>query len=170
MQRDIESRPLTGVIKSSAENRKCMAIIDIIKTEKEASIVEGTLENGEEKAFSWETLFSSLCARFFFLVLIVFDAFWFCYLICKVGIYSVLHLAFLGSSTTLQGKLVKNWVSIKRSLICALSLVVALFSPAFGVMIGCTYFLMYDKKGIEEVVPASLRAQFKELFSAVGDA
>ncbi len=143
-----------------------MAIIDIIKTEQERSVVE---EDLVKSSFSWETMFSSLCARFFFLVLIVFDAFWFCYLICKMGLYSVLYLGFLGSSSALQAKLRKNWVSIKRSLICALALAVALFSPAFGVMIGCTYFLMYDKKGIEEVVPSSLRSQFKELFAAAGD-
>jgi hypothetical protein len=31
-------------------------------------------------------------------------------------------------------------------------------------MIACTYFVMYDKEGIEEVVPASLQEQFKEFF------
>ena len=54
------------------------------------------------------------------------------------------------------------WVSLRRSLVCGVSLLIALFSPAFGIMIACTYFLMYDKSGIEEVVPSSLQSQFKE--------
>jgi len=29
-------------------------------------------------------------------------------------------------------------------------------------MIACTYFMMYDKKGIQEVVPRSLQEQFQE--------
>jgi len=33
-------------------------------------------------------------------------------------------------------------------------------------MVACTYFLMYDKKGIDEVVPGPIRAQFKELFNS----
>ena len=56
------------------------------------------------------------------------------------------------------------WVSLRRSLVCGVSLFIALFSPAFGIMIACTYFLMYDKSGIEEVVPSSLQSQFKEFF------
>jgi hypothetical protein len=56
------------------------------------------------------------------------------------------------------------WTSIKRSFVCALALLVALFSPAFGIMIACTYFLMYDKAGMEEVVPSSIQSQFKDMF------
>jgi hypothetical protein len=58
----------------------------------------------------------------------------------------------------------KAWVSLRRSLVCGVSLFIALFNPAFGIMIACTYFLMYDKSGIEEVVPSSLQSQFKEFF------
>lgn len=164
-----------GVIRLSARNRDDMPIIDILKEEKKENVQEGVFSAGdplsmiaeaEKVPFSWEPFFSSVCARLFFLLLIVFDGLWFSYLIFKMSIYSLLQLGFMGSSSSLQARLVKNWVSLKRSLICALSLFVALFSPAFGIMIGCTYFLMYDKAGIEEVVPASLRSQFKELFSA----
>jgi hypothetical protein len=142
-----------------------MSIIDIAENKKSAfeEVADG---KEEEKSFSWELFFSSLSARLFFLLLLAFDAVWFCYLLCKMGVYCLLQLCFLGGSSALQNKCSKNWVSIKRSLICALSLVVALFSPAFGIMIGCTYFLMYDKQGIEEVVPASLRSQFKDLFTS----
>ena len=139
-----------------------MAIIDIVKDkdlEKQLAAPES-----EAKTSSWESFFSSLCARMFFLLLIVFDVLWFGYTICKMSIYTALQVGFLGSSSRLQARIAKSWLSLKRSMICALSLLVALFSPAFGIMIGCTYFLMYDKKGIEEVVPSSLRSQFKDLF------
>ena len=56
----------------------------------------------------------------------------------------------------------KYWISLRRSLVCGVSLLITLFSPAFGIMVACTYFLMYDKSGIEEVVPVSLQSQFKE--------
>ena len=58
----------------------------------------------------------------------------------------------------------KKWLNIKRFLVCGLSLIVAIVSPALGTMFACTYFLMYDKKGIEEVVPSILQDQFKEFF------
>ncbi len=58
----------------------------------------------------------------------------------------------------------KAWLSIKRSLACGLALLAAIFSPAFGIMIACTYFLMYDKSGIEEIVPVSLQDQFRDFF------
>lgn len=157
-----------------------MPIIDILKEEEKKGNAQGGIfpvggfaedplslvSENEKPPFSWEPFFSSLCARLFFLLLIVFDALWFSYIVFKMSIYSLLQLGFMGSSKDLQIRLAKNWISLKRSLICALSLFVALFSPAFGIMIGCTYFLMYDKKGIEEVVPASLRSQFKELFAS----
>ena len=155
-----------------------MPIIDMLKEEEKENAQKGIFPvrpgedplafvgEKEKPPFSWEPFFSSLCARLFFLALIVFDGLWFSYLIFKMSIYSLLQLGFMGSSAALQSRLAKNWISLKRSLICALALFVALFSPAFGIMIGCTYFLMYDKKGIEEAVPASLRSQFKELFSS----
>ena len=62
-------------------------------------------------------------------------------------------------------KLSKSWISLKRSFICGIALVLALLSPALGIMIACTYFLMYDKSGVEEVVPSALREQFKDLFA-----
>lgn len=141
-----------------------MPIIDISReeisrTEEETSLIE-------EKSAGWEGFFSSLCARLFFLLLIVFDALWFSYHLCKISVCLVFHVCFLGRSVVLQKKLAKGWISLKRAVICALALFIALFSPAFGIMIGCTYFLMYDRKGIEEVVPSSLQEQFKELFAA----
>jgi len=54
------------------------------------------------------------------------------------------------------------WLNLKRAGICGVALVIALFSPSLGIMIACTYFLMYDKAGIQEVVPTSLQDQFKD--------
>lgn len=134
-----------------------MPIIDVLKKEPKLE---------EKSTASWEPFFSSLCARFFFLLLMAFDILWLSYVLFKLTIYVLLHVSFFGTSETIRGRLVKNWISLKRALICALSLFLALFSPAFGIMVGCTYFLMYDKQGIEEVVPSSLREQFKDLFAA----
>ncbi len=129
-----------------------MPIIDISQDDAIEQGVESSDKEG--KTSSWEIFFSSLCARLFFSLLIAFDTLWFAYILCKIAIYLILHVCFLSRSLVLQQKLVVGWISLKRSIICALALVVALFSPAFGIMIGCTYFLMYDKKGIEEVVPS----------------
>ena len=41
---------------------------------------------------------------------------------------------------------------------------VAIFSPSLGIMFSCTYFLMYDKAGIDEIVPSALQDQFKGFF------
>ncbi len=59
----------------------------------------------------------------------------------------------------------RRWLNIKRSFVCGVSLFVALFSPALGTMFACTYFLMYDKKGIDEVVPSVLQDQFREFLN-----
>ena len=56
----------------------------------------------------------------------------------------------------------KQWIALRRAAVCGVALTVTLFSPALGIMIACTYFLMYDKTGIQEVVPTSLQQQFEE--------
>ena len=61
--------------------------------------------------------------------------------------------------------LAKAALNMRRSIVCSLALFVGLFSPPFGIMVACTYFLMYDKAGMEEVVPAPLQAQFKDIFN-----
>lgn len=107
---------------------------------------------------------SSFLSRLFFTALLLLDLAW--------GVYAAFFfvLGFLGGVLTL-GKVpyfwklrAKGWLSVKRSLACGLSLLAAIFSPAFGIMIACTYFLMYDKSGIEEVIPASLQDQFRDFF------
>ncbi len=111
-----------------------------------------------------DRFFSSLTARLFFLLLLIADILWFFYAAALFVMSGVLRLALLSKVSFLNDLNARMWLTIKRALVCGLSLLITLFSPTFGIMIACTYFLMYDKTGIEEVVPASLQSQFKELF------
>lgn len=111
-----------------------------------------------------DRFFSSLTARLFFLLLLTADILWFFYAAILFVVSGVLRLMTLFKVSFLNTLNARMWLTIKRSLVCGLSLFITLFSPAFGIMIACTYFLMYDKTGIEEVVPASLQSQFKEFF------
>jgi hypothetical protein len=120
----------------------------------------------DSKGFSFNQLFSSVAARLFFLLLFIADCCWGLYAFLCFLCASALTIVTFGKISFFKNSLFKAYVSIKRSLVCGLSLIVALFSPAFGIMIACTYFLMYDKAGLEEVVPSSLQAQFKDLFKA----
>lgn len=113
-----------------------------------------------------DRFFSSLTARLFFLLLFLADLVWFFYAVTLFALSGMLLLATLFKIPFLSQLNARMWLTIKRSLVCGLSLFITLFSPAFGIMIACTYFLMYDKTGIEEVVPASLQSQFKEFFKS----
>ena len=146
-----------------------MAIYDIFNTEKAGQRQEACVVAVQEKielppepapVSLKDRFLSSLCARLFFFFLLLFDLLWFCFSLGKLALLAPFCVVEIGKK-----KVVKTWLSIKRSLLCALALFVSLFSPAFGIMIACTYFLMYDKEGIEEVVPASLKEQFKDLFA-----
>lgn len=112
------------------------------------------------------SFFSILNTRFFFLLLLAADSLWLVFLVGKISLCGFLQLLCIGSSSVLQKSLLKSWIAFKRALVCGLSLCVSFFSPSFGMMIGCAYFLMYDKRGIEEVIPKSLQEQFKEIISA----
>lgn len=111
-----------------------------------------------------DSFFSSLLTRFFFFILLIADLLW--------GVYALALLVFSligGIVTCFQAALFKSlfakaFLMVRRCLICGLSLFVGFFSPAFGIMVACTYFLMYDKSGIEEVIPSSLQDQFKDIF------
>jgi hypothetical protein len=106
--------------------------------------------------------FSSLAARVFFFLLLLADVCWAAYTLILLLLYAGAHLVTGRKATRLGESIQKRWIALRRSLVCGLSLFIALFSPSFGIMVACTYFLMYDKSGIEEVVPSSLQAQFKE--------
>lgn len=113
-----------------------------------------------------DRIFSTLTARMLFFLLLIADLLW--------GLYALLLFFLLAVSALVTFCKIKSftqvaatyWLSVKRAAVCAVSLFLALFSPGFGIMIACTYFLMYDKKGLEEVVPTSLQTQFQDFFNA----
>jgi hypothetical protein len=152
-----------------------MAIYDFSKAEKE----EPELSRFEEEDFSSESdisealqpkiktrdrLFSGFAARFFFLVLLIGDLIWCATTILRFCFSLVARLVTADKFPYFKTLGEKAWISLRRSLVCGVSLFLAIFSPAFGIMIACTYFLMYDKSGIEEVIPSSLQSQFREFF------
>lgn len=110
------------------------------------------------------SLFSALAARLFFFILLVADLCWMGWSFCMVCIKSLLVFLSLGKLFSFKHSLSKSFLSLKRSLVSAVALLVALFSPALGIMFSCMYFLMYDRQGVDEIVPNSLRDQFKEIF------
>jgi hypothetical protein len=150
-----------------------MAIYDFPSAEKEASPDLG-LQKCQEKegeqltATARGQIFSAVAARLFFLLLLLADLIWIGYSLVVFLISATGTAASRGKIPFFKNLYEKTWVSLRRSIVCGVSLLVALFSPAFGVMIACTYFLMYDKAGIEEVVPSALQAQFKEFLPQGG--
>ncbi|MCH9613232.1 MAG: hypothetical protein SP1CHLAM54_02300 [Chlamydiia bacterium] len=116
----------------------------------------------EIKAESKSSSFSSLAARIFFFLLLIADIVWGVYAVCLLILTTTLSLL---SGFKIKRLQQKAFLRFKRSLVCAFALFVAIFSPALGVMFACTYFLMYDKDGIDEIVPSVLRDQFKEFTS-----
>jgi len=153
-----------------------MAIYDIFNAEKCDKSSDTPLLEEIQVAAAEETapmpdlqpkkgrFFSSLSARLFFFLLLLGDLLWMCYAV------ALMLFALFGSAVTLGriplfAELRANaWLTLKRAIVCGIALLIALFSPAFGIMVACTYFLMYDRAGIEEVVPSSLQDQFKEFF------
>lgn len=109
-------------------------------------------------------LFSALAARFFFFLLLIADLVWGMYSVVMLSLKLCLTCITLGRVAFLKKTTAKSWLNFKRSIVCAIALMIALFSPALGIMFSCMYFLMYDKNGVDEVVPTSLRDQFKEIF------
>src|SRR5579871_3823162 len=145
-----------------------MAIYDIFNAEK-SSLDYAAVEEKQE-VVSTETplkrsrFFSSLAARLFFLLLLAGDFLWAGYSLL-LFLFGAVGQLVTGSKVCYFKDVRENaWISLRRSLVCGVCLFIALFSPAFGILVACTYFLMYDKSGIEEVVPASLQSQFKEFF------
>jgi len=118
-----------------------------------------------ENTSSWkERFFSALAARFFFMLLLIADLLWGAYSIVLFAITSILYCGSIWQIKFLRQSLQKTWLNIKRSIVCGISLSVAIFSPALGIMFSCMYFLMYDRSGVEEIVPVSLQDQFREFF------
>ncbi len=109
-----------------------------------------------------DRFFSTLVTRLFFFLLLLGDCFWTVYALFLFLFASIGSLLTMKKVSYFSHLKETAWISLRRALVCGISLFIALFSPAFGIMVACTYFLMYDKSGIEEVVPASLQAQFRE--------
>ncbi|MBY0528645.1 MAG: hypothetical protein K2P51_00455 [Rhabdochlamydiaceae bacterium] len=154
-----------------------MAIYDISEVEKQGTSHTASSETREEAeisnepsisapSFCKDRFFSSLTARLFFLILLCADVLWAVYSLILWSVAALLCLATVFKVSSLLEFCSVRWLSVRRSLICGVSLFITLFSPSFGIMIACTYFLMYDKSGIEEVVPSSLQSQFKEFFKS----
>ena len=151
-----------------------MAIYDFSKAGKSVStssnLVQGQLLEEEipasavpeSKATLKDKIFSGAAARLFFLLLVVGDMLWVCYAVLQLLVAAIGWSVTGGKTPFFKTLCEKAWLTLRRALICGVCLMIALFSPTFGIMIACTYFLMYDKSGIEEVVPASLQEQFKE--------
>lgn len=148
-----------------------MAIYNIFENEtveEQGDLFEKDLPLEQEEPIPTkrDRFVSNLVTRLFFFVLLAGDLLW--------GLYSIvlLLLGTLGSLITLfKVEALESWrakrvISFKRSLVCSVALFVALFSPSFGIMVACTYFLMYDKAAIDEIVPSSIREQFKQLFQS----
>jgi hypothetical protein len=109
-----------------------------------------------------DQIFSATAARLFFLLLLAADILWAAYSLTLLAISLAGYALTGGKVERFKSLCEKSWISLRRSLVCGVSLLIALFHPAFGIMIACTYFLMYDKTGIDEVIPTSLQSQFKE--------
>lgn len=106
--------------------------------------------------------FSQIASRLFFILLLIVDVIWMGYALLSF-LFSVVGRCVTGGRVSwLQGWQGRKWISLRRSVVCAMALVIAIFSPSFGMMVACTYFLMYDKKGIDEVFPSALQSQLQE--------
>ena len=137
-----------------------MPIYDIFDTKEAPETAEAFLEEGSVS--KKDRFFSSLTARLLFFVLLLGDVLWWAYALCVFGLFFALNVVTFFQVSLFLKVARKQWIALKRSSVCAIALLVALFSPALGIMVACTYFLMYDKTGIQEVVPTSLQEQFQE--------
>ncbi len=138
-----------------------MPIYDIFETNDSDPVFP--LPSHRNEVFKGKSrLLSSMTARVVFFLLLIGDMGWFFYTLARILVISTLVLLSFGKVLSIRRGLQKGWRSLKRASICGISLFVALFTPALGIMIGCTYFLMRDKEGINDIIPHSLRDQFQE--------
>lgn len=107
---------------------------------------------------------AKLSTRLFFVFLLFLNTLWLVLALCAFLLFNVFSLLTFFYSSVAKKFVAKSFLNVKRSAACWIALLVAIFSPALGIMFSCLYFMMYDKMGIEEIVPPSLREQFKEFF------
>lgn len=117
----------------------------------------------QEERYRLDRFFSAITARLFFVFLFFADIVWGIYATTIFTFFLCLNIITVFRCKTLISKLKSSFLSIKRFIICAFSLIIAIFSPSLGILFSCMYFMLYDRKGIEEVVPSSLREQFEDL-------
>lgn len=129
-----------------------------------ASLDKHRIDDTETTAPSSHSWMSAFAARLFFFVLLLADLLWVCWTVGMLFLKSVALCLTLGRSDVMRQKVKSGWLNFKRGVVSGLALVVALFSPALGIMFSCMYFLMYDRQGVDEIVPSSLREQFKDIF------
>jgi hypothetical protein len=79
------------------------------------------------------------------------------------GLLSLAVIATWGKIGVLRARLSRVWIAIKRSSVCNFALFLALLSPSLGILVVCTYFLLYDRVG-RAAIPASLQQQCRAFF------
>ncbi len=94
------------------------------------------------------SLFSKVSARLFFLLLLITNTFWGISSLMQFVFGSVLFLITGGKVKSIKCFVGRKALALKRSFCCFFALLMALFSPALGTMFACSYFLMFDKKGV----------------------
>ena len=141
-----------------------MAIYQLFEEEKDIQFTETFESAASSHTKGKGGLFSTIITRFCFLLLVVADAAWLVFNTLCVALALSATILTWGKVSFFKKRLRRFALHWRRSVVCGLALLVGLFSPPFGIMVACTYFLMYDKAGMDEVVPAPLQAQFKEIF------
>ncbi len=125
--------------------------------EKEDVVEESTQETPQK-----EKLISLFVARSLFALLLIGDICWLIYSLMRALLSFSVWLLTLCQAKAFWHLCKKSLLAIRRGSICALALFIAIFSPALGMMLACTYFLMYDKRGVQEVVPTSMQEHFQQ--------
>jgi len=141
-----------------------MAIYDFseFQAEKKGSSDNRVRLDEEQVNSASSRFFSSLAARLFFFALLLGDLVWLCYTCARIALLLPLSIVTAFKIPLFNALISVVYLALKRGLISFISLFVSLFSPALGIMFACTYFLMYDRAGVKEIVPSSLQAHFHE--------
>lgn len=137
-----------------------MPIYDIFETKENEQLTQ--VEEPPISCSRKDRIFSTLTARLLFFLLLIADILWGIYSLTFFTLSFALSLLTFFKIERFSKQMKKQLIALRRSAVCGVALAVSLFSPALGIMIACTYFLMYDKTGIQEVVPTSLQQQFEE--------
>jgi len=150
-----------------------MPIIDIEQYRKTYRDEAGPHEANPDFMNSFESVRShiksnssitAITSRFFFILLLMLTLIWMTVALCLYGVASLFHHMTFRSSSIGKRFYEKALVNVKRAAVCMIALIVALFNPALGIMFSCLYFMVYDKLGIDEIIPTSVKDQFKEFF------